>query len=295
MPFTSKPSQFPPLQPVERNIHIAEFGPKTATSPPITMQHAEPLDWPPADSKCPWKKFTTVKAPNPLDNDLNSQPSMEFSFLNDPHCQSPASGDSRLLQLPINFFSRLPPELRARIWELSLPRQRLLRVSIAAGGPKSTDASSSPPLPPPPSSHESAQNTAATGSYEARNVLGNIVSGADYVLRMRSTGSCSPLLRVNRESNEVVSRRYRVHVPVTGRQPQLPGGSAGAPRLRFCPETDTVFVSVEDGCDEAHLADFVHDGLACDPQRVGILHMAIGCDGPPSTIRLPLGKSYWPA
>lgn len=260
------------------------------------MQHAEPLDWPPpSDSKCPWKKFTTVKAPTPSDDDLNVQPSMEFNFLNDAHFQSPASGDSRLPQLPINFFSRLPPELRARIWELSLPHQRLLRVAIAAGSLKSTSACSSPPPSPPSSSHESAQNTPAPGSYEARNALGNIVSGADYVLRMRSTGYYSPLLRVNREANEVVCRRYRAHVPIAGRQPQVPGGGPGAPCLRFCPETDTVFVSVEDGCDAAHFADFVHDGLACDPQRIGILHMAIGCDGPPSNIRLPLGKSHWSA
>jgi hypothetical protein len=157
---------------------------------------------------------------------------------------------------------------------LSLPQQRLLNVTVAAAElaydsayQSRRDGSNDPNLVP----------------YQGKNLLGNTVSGANYHLRLRSTDTHSPLLYVNHEANAVVHHVYRVHVPITQRVP-----SSGAPHLRFCPERDTILITIERDEDKSYFADFVHDALAYDPKAKGISHIAIMSKDSP--IHLPIGE-----
>ncbi|KAF3769808.1 hypothetical protein M406DRAFT_246835 [Cryphonectria parasitica EP155] len=206
---------------------------------------------------------------------------MEFSFLNDEHFHPSTNKISPGPCLEARFarFPDLPIELRLKIWELALPRQRLLTLDIVAADPASGPVRQ--------------ESTPAT--YQALNALGNVVSGANYSLRMRSTGSVTPLLRVNRDANMAVCRFYRVCMPINGRGLGLGGGGGGGgggtPCLRFCPKTDTIHLQIEDHGQNAYFADVVHDASAYDPLGVGILHMAIGGHLVPEEIRLPLDPS----
>ncbi|KAK7735600.1 hypothetical protein SLS53_007514 [Cytospora paraplurivora] len=196
---------------------------------------------------------------------------MEFSFLNDRHTQLSACNTFQPPSAQFTYFSELPTELRLRIWELALPRQRLLTLDIVAGRSEPT----------------STQRQRSEALYQTRDARGNVVSGADYVLRMRSTGYLSPLVRVNSDANRAVSGFYRVHMPVRGRR-DLSDDSGATLCLRFCPETDTINLHVDRDGHDASFADVVHDAAACDPMGKGILHMAIGGYSMPSEIRLPL-------
>jgi hypothetical protein len=194
--------------------------------------------------------------------------STDFEFLNNTFARPVRELAS------FHLFQKLPLKLRRRIWMLCLPQQRLLNVTVAAAElaydsayQSRRDGSNDPNLVP----------------YQGKNLLGNTVSGANYHLRLRSTDTHSPLLYVNREANAVVHRVYRVHVPITQRVP-----SSGAPRLRFCPERDTILITIERDEDKSYFADFVHDALAYDPKEKGILHIAIMSKDSP--IHLPIGE-----
>lgn len=131
-------------------------------------------------------------------------------------------------------------------------------------------------------SQDDGSNDPILVPYQSENDLGNIVSGADYHIRLGSTNTHSPLLFVNHEANAVVHRVYRVQVHITQRVP-----SSEAPRLRFCPKRDTILITIERDEDKAYFADFVHDALVYDPKKEGILRIAIMDKNAP---HLPIGK-----
>ncbi|CAI6337175.1 unnamed protein product [Periconia digitata] len=166
----------------------------------------------------------------------DSTPGSQFS-LNDS-LMRPRAGTS------FSLFQKLPPELRNRIWKFSLPQQRLLKVTVTAAEPSRVSTSKVPNL----------------SLYQEKNRLGNVISGADYFLRLGSTDTNSPLLYVNNEANAVV-------------------------------QSDTILIYVKRDEDEVHFADFVHDALAYDRKKKGILHMAIMSKKYESKIRLPMDLS----
>lgn len=253
--------------------------------PPTTLtmeNESEPPTWPPSNTNRPWLKFISPQVPENLNVDRISRLATDYKFLNDSHFQSSGAEESPPLALPFTRFSQLPVELRLRIWEHCLPRQRLLGIDISAKHSRSSSVSSYSQEPSP-------NATTETELYQLQNELGNVVSHADYVLRMHSTGSVSPLLLVNREANSFVRQHYRVHIPVIGREIRSDSKEATT-CLCFRPETDTISVNVEHGANKIHFADFVHDALAYDPQGVGIIHIAIRGGGLPSEVRLPLRK-----
>jgi hypothetical protein len=159
---------------------------------------------------------------------------------------------------------------------LSLPEHRLIKVTVAAAD-QIYDSTYH--------SRNDRSNDTNPAPYESKNDLENIVSGANYRLHLGSTITHLPLLHVNHEANAVVQRTYRVRIPMTQRVP-----NADAPRLRFCPERDTILITIVRDEDRAYFADFVHDALAYDSERKGILHMAI-MDKRSNFIHLPVGKS----
>ncbi|KAF1960872.1 hypothetical protein CC80DRAFT_590191 [Byssothecium circinans] len=220
-------------------------------------------------SRPPWLEHNTPKAKE-SSGESTSDSSTDFEFLNDSFTRP-----SRR-QASFHPFQDLPPTLRWRIWNFSLPQKRLLKVTVAA----------EPACSSPHRSRDDVFKKPNLAPYQAKNDLGNIVSGADYHLRLRSASSNSSLLYVNHESNAVIHDVYRVHVPIN--QHIL---ISDAPCLRFCPERDTILITVERDEDKAYFADFVHDALAYDPKKKGILHIAIMSQGIAWNIHLPIGIS----
>ncbi|PVI02345.1 hypothetical protein DM02DRAFT_670634 [Periconia macrospinosa] len=190
-----------------------------------------------------------------------------FKFLNE--------ADALCNGIPTSFphFQSLPPELRKRIWNLSLPDRRLLEITLTVAAPprdceqQPRDVESRSPL------------------YTMKNHMGNIISGADYRIRMRSTGVNSPLLHVNSEASSEVHHIQRVHIPVHG------SSTSHASRLHLCPERDTLLITVESKRNVAHVADFIHDVLAYDAKKKGILHIAITSEDGPSCEDLPIDRT----
>ncbi|KAJ4291951.1 hypothetical protein N0V90_009849 [Kalmusia sp. IMI 367209] len=214
----------------------------------------------------PWLEPDAPTAGKPSDRGV-SYTSTDFEFLNDTL--------ARPIRTPASFhlFGTLPLELRRCIWEFSLPQRRLLQVTVAAAEPAYDSEYRA---------RDDESDDSSLAPYQNNNYLGNIVSGANYHLHLSSTDIHLPLLYVNHEAKDVVHRVYRVRVPITQRIP-----NSNAPRLQFCPERDTVLINVERSEDTAYFVDFVHDALAYDPKKKGILHIAIMKKGP--SIHLPIG------
>jgi hypothetical protein len=223
----------------------------------------------PSVSRFPWTQHNARTA-GKLAGRCASDFSTDFEFLNDTFARPVG------LWASFHLFPKLPLELREHIWVLSLPEQRLLKVTVAAAELTYDSAYQS---------QDNRSNDTNPAPYQSKNDLENIVSGADYCLRLGSTNTNSPLLYVNHEANAVVHRIYRVRIPITQRVP-----NSNAPRLGFCPERDTILITVERDEDRAYFADFVHDALAYDLEKKGILRMAI-MDDPANSIRLPVGES----
>lgn len=191
----------------------------------------------------------------------------DFEFVN----------ESRTPQRSFHLFEGLPLELRRHIWGFSLPHNRLIKVTIAPAESK---------CDPTRQSGEDVLNETSIALYQTRNNLGNIISGSDYCVHLRSTCTQPPLLYVNREANAVVHDIYRVQIPITHRT-----ALSTAPCLRFCPERDTMLIMVERDEDKVYFAHFVHDVLAYDPKKKGIRHMGITGNGDiNSKIKLPIGE-----
>ncbi|KAF2644172.1 hypothetical protein P280DRAFT_466838 [Massarina eburnea CBS 473.64] len=220
-----------------------------------------------SQSQSPWLEHDAPKAEESDEKHTSDSP-IHFEFLNDSFTRSSES------QASFHLFPNLPLELRRHIWSFSLPQHRLLKVTVAAAEPDYDSAHQS---------RDDASKDPCIAPYQEKNDLGNVVSGADYHLRLCSTSTNSPLLYVNHEANEAVHDVHRVHVPMSQR--------SDAPRLRFCPERDTILIAVETDEDKAYFADFVHDALAYDPKKRGILHIAIRSQGCPSKIHLPIELS----
>jgi hypothetical protein len=217
----------------------------------------------------PWEEDRARRAAT-LAGRSASEITTVFEFLNDTLARPIG------LCTSFHLFPKLPLELREYIWMLSLPEHRLIKVTVAAADLVYDSTYHS---------RKDRSNDTNPAPYESKNDLENIVSGVNYRLHLGSTITHSPLLFVNHEANAVVHRTYRVRVPLTQRVP-----NADTPRLRFCPERDTILIAVEREEDTAYFADFVHDALAYDPEKKGILRMAI-MDRSAEQIHLPVGKS----
>lgn len=225
----------------------------------------------------PWRKQNKPPAPEPSTK-------MEFTFLNDKYFTPAAAKTTRF-----TCFTDLPTELRLHIWKLALPDQRLLSLVIYAA-----DSACAPGSLSAINSFNDHKSDPAVPLYEAQNALGNQISGAPYVLHMRSRGSVPALLGVNREANRVVREVYRVALPVGGNLVVGSATSSTYPCLRFKPESDTIQLEVATGNGVEHFAHVIHDATGYDPLRLGILHLAISSSHSRDELQRPLGlgKSF---
>ena len=217
----------------------------------------------------PWERQGNTSQNDEQEETYSLNSGLDFGFLNESL--------AKISEIPASFhqFQDLPLELREKIFELSLPEQRILRLRVTGHG------------------------QTPYCRYDTRNDLGNIVSDANYHVSLESTGINSPLLYVNHEARRVLNRVYRVCIPILPRSFQTETSSSSPaantpysapPRLLFCPERDTISIRFDDKEDEPHFANFIHDARAYDPQEKGVLHLAVMSRFGFRGVNLPTGK-----
>lgn len=149
------------------------------------------------------------------------------------------------------LFSYLPKELRLEIWEIAIPAERLIRISLKP--------------------HEGRRYELATAEprYLQKNSLGKPISGERYRAVVEGSRLNSKFLCVSREAREAALSFYRVHIPayLTG-----PGCTART-MLYFNPEHDMLHIEADAPVKET-LIDFIWDLKAYDPRGVGLLKLA---------------------
>ncbi|KLU84365.1 hypothetical protein MAPG_03409 [Magnaporthiopsis poae ATCC 64411] len=166
-------------------------------------------------------------------------------------------------------FSELPPELRLRIWHISLEdHRRLLKIYIGVGP-------SAPPV------LHAAADVPEIPAYSTRNRLGNVISGRNYVASMRGRQVHSKLLRTSCEAREAALSFFRVHIPLHFGEINNMYAPVARGTLYLSPEHDVIHLSSWRGgdTDEYSFLDFIHDLKAYDPRGTGICNLALDGKG----------------
>lgn len=151
-------------------------------------------------------------------------------------------------------FTRLPAELRLKVWKSCFPPQRYISIVLSDDDwPKCYLPGMEP--------NEAEQ-------YTTSNDLGNVISGSPYRLLVSPFQQWSRiLLHVSREARQAFRCHYRLSIPLKLGEASL---------LHINPETDTLEVQRERPNNKDILVGFLHDAVAYDPSGVGIVHLAMG-------------------
>ncbi|CAJ2503799.1 Uu.00g111930.m01.CDS01 [Anthostomella pinea] len=165
-------------------------------------------------------------------------------------------------------FGELPKELRLQIWESSLQRHRIIKVTL--------------------SPRELPQD-----EEQSRNCLGRAARCARYRDDVRGHQVLSKLLTVNSEARQAALQFYRVHVPCS-----FYHGDISEDRfLPFNPEFD--FLHIRPGRGAESFAYLVHDLKTYDPLEVGLLNLAMDGDNiralrkvEPSRLDAPTSRAF---
>lgn len=158
--------------------------------------------------------------------------------------------------LSFHFFPSLPKELRLNIWELSVPRERIIDVSLRLHRGRRYELAAAEPR------------------YLGRNALRKPISGERYRASTPGAKLNSKFLRVNGEAREVALGFYRVHIPMYFRGPTRTERTT----LYFSPEHDFMRIRAETPVRET-LVDFFWDLKAYDPKDIGLLKLAVDLEG----------------
>lgn len=153
-------------------------------------------------------------------------------------------------------FTKLPKELRLRIWEHSLQQHRLLEVKVEP--PSSSGNSNAPP-------------------HSTTNTLNKFISGRNYTAIVQGSRLYSKLFRVTREARKAALHFYRVHIQCYLGTSEEETERTIKTLLYFNPEYDFVHLSAD--CRGQTFADFFYDLKAYDPKDVGLLNLALDQNG----------------
>jgi hypothetical protein len=186
-----------------------------------------------------------------------------------------------------HLFSRLPIELRLKIWDTFLEENRILHIDIQAIDiSDEADYDSEQDFDPEEDSGSEQDSQVIADFYTEKNHLGNIRSGMLYSLSLGDYHRESPLLQVNSEARAAALAFYRVHLPC------WPAGDS--PILYYNPEFDPLHVEITDSkrrkTPPELLADVFHDCIAYDPKGYRVLNLIVG-DGERAATRLPRGMA----
>lgn len=183
----------------------------------------------------------------------------------------------------LQYFPRLPLELRHYIWRKYVATERLVHIHLH-------DAwrMGSPQLRNPAEAYGR--------TFQVKNELGNIISSYPYYVHIPTLEGWSPyaLASVNREARMIFLKAYRIRIPVFA--------AGGIRNLYINPESNTIWlVGGRDTAGGMHVVSFLHDAVVYDPKGIGIMRLALGGQGcdelrllatlQPSTIPVPLRDS----
>ncbi|KAK3327018.1 hypothetical protein B0T19DRAFT_420609 [Cercophora scortea] len=187
-------------------------------------------------------------------------------------------------------FPNLPPELRLRVWELSLSHPRIIRVRLRNRLLMDGLLARQPPYPLPSSSdspddsHQLSTSSPSSASSappeldpptrppsRASERYGAVVDGYQ---------TLSKLFRVSREARSAAQSFYRVHLPcwlIRGATLRHSSSETMHPgTLYFNPDHDFLHITNDTG----QVADFLHDlRTVHDPRGVGLLNLAVDGNG----------------
>ncbi|KAL9130836.1 MAG: hypothetical protein Q9217_001088 [Psora testacea] len=150
------------------------------------------------------------------------------------------------------IFPLLPNELRLKIWQHALQRQRIIKLCLKS-------------------------RTEQTGT-QAAEITEYASKRGRYCAVVDARQVLSKFLRVNRESREETLKFYRVHLPCssTGGAGK---GTTSAGTLHFNPEYDFLHISPTWPVKDTLLDFLYHLKTTHDPRHVGLLNLAVDING----------------
>jgi hypothetical protein len=179
---------------------------------------------------------------------MSSQPHLEI-FNPDLRAQNNESG--------FFLFTKLPTELRLKIWECALEEQRIIRIQLIYHSPEDWIAGS-----------------------RSADVNGKI-HGYPYHAYIEPFRPMNKLLQISEESREVALKFYRVHLPCRfstekRRTTALDQWNESIPgTLYYNPEYDFLHISSYTGVTN-WIIDFIQEmKITYDPLHVGVCNLAI--------------------
>ena len=171
-----------------------------------------------------------------------------------PHLQpinSPQFTHHRALTFPL--FTALPKELRTKIWQHALRRQRIIHLHI--------------------------NNQRGKTASEAGENPDSVKNGELYFTVVDGGQLLSKFLHVDKESREEVLKFYRVHLPCRFTNTTVKEGSASHGTLYLNPEWDILYISAEWPAKDTLIAFIYRLKTIYDPRHIGLLNLAIDGNG----------------
>jgi hypothetical protein len=174
-------------------------------------------------------------------------------------------------ELKFHLFPLLPKELRLKIWQHSLQRQRIIKVCLLA----------EKLFHPEQTTTQETESTTPDRKTERHRAFVN------------GWQALSKLMRVNCEAREAALEFYRVHLPCrlsykeTAIENLPPNGI-----LYFNPEYDFLHINPIPWSEDTVLDFFYHLKTTYDPKHVGLLNLAVSANDGMSVEILEREPSY---
>ena len=174
--------------------------------------------------------------------------------MSQPHLQpinSPQFGHHQESTFPL--FNKLPKELRTKIWQYALRRQRIIRLHI--------------------------NNQRGKTASEAGENPDCVANGELYFTVVDGSQLLSKFLRVDKESRDETLRFHRVHLPCRFTNGTSKEGPSSHGTLHFNPELDVLYISAEWPAQDTLIPFIYRLKTVHDPRHVGLLNLAIEGNG----------------
>jgi hypothetical protein len=190
-------------------------------------------------------------SPSALGSNLQ-RPTHQFKTFNDDFFKKGSSTSTSNQKFPL--FSRLPLDLRLKIWTTHLQRHRFLRINIL-----------------------SFQADSGYGASRSTNCSNNedVVRDQEYCIFLRNLPTPCALSRVCHEAAETSREFYRVHLPCYLNTSKEQRKTKGLALLN--PEWDILDIHLQsfDNINTLKFIHFLHDLRSRDPRNQGALNLSL--------------------
>ncbi|KAF5594961.1 hypothetical protein FPCIR_4585 [Fusarium pseudocircinatum] len=150
-----------------------------------------------------------------------------------------------------HLFSKLPLEMRLKIWENALSHYRHIKVIVS----------------------DDWEFSVWNCHHERVDFQVDDVEGQPYTVYVKKSAAYHPLLNTTSESRDVAKKFYRVQLPCRRLGPD--GGILGT--LFLCPELDTIHLETNI-LSLKHFEKFADTIFAADKLNVGLVNLALNCE-----------------